>query len=158
MLRAATIDDVPLILRGIRALAEYERLAHECVATGAMLRETLFGASPVAEVVLAFHGDARGKGNFMRLFGRLHQLRGRAALDPVAQIARGTCNPGAIALVLGVSGKLARRFNFLVKQGQTARSNEIGVGADRNFREFRKPLLIVLFLDKSPAHIQFRLD
>jgi GNAT superfamily N-acetyltransferase len=57
LVRAATIDDVPLILRGIRALAEYERLAHECVATEAQLRDTLFGANPVAEVVLAFQGD-----------------------------------------------------------------------------------------------------
>ena len=58
LLRAATIDDVPLILRGIRALAEYERLAHECVATEMQLRDTLLGASPVAEVVLASCGDA----------------------------------------------------------------------------------------------------
>jgi GNAT superfamily N-acetyltransferase len=58
LLRAATVDDVPLILRGIRALAEYERLTHECVATEALLRETLFGANPVAEVVLAFQGAA----------------------------------------------------------------------------------------------------
>jgi GNAT superfamily N-acetyltransferase len=57
LLRAATVDDVPLILRGIRALAEYERLAHECVATEALLRDTLFGANPVADVVLALHGD-----------------------------------------------------------------------------------------------------
>lgn len=57
-LRTATPADVPLVLRGIRALAEYERLAHECVATEALLHETLFGPNPVAEVVLAFDGDA----------------------------------------------------------------------------------------------------
>jgi GNAT superfamily N-acetyltransferase len=56
-LRTATPADVPLVLQGIRALAEYERLAHECVATEALLRETLFGPNPVAEVVLAFDGD-----------------------------------------------------------------------------------------------------
>ena len=56
-LRTATSADVPLVLQGIRALAEYERLAHECVATEALLHETLFGANPVAEVVLAFDGD-----------------------------------------------------------------------------------------------------
>ena len=32
--------------RCIRALAEYERLAHECVATEALLHESLFGAAP----------------------------------------------------------------------------------------------------------------
>ena len=56
-LRSATPADVPVILRGIRALAEYERLAHECVATEALLRETLFGPNPVAEVLLAFDGE-----------------------------------------------------------------------------------------------------
>jgi GNAT superfamily N-acetyltransferase len=56
-LRTPHPADVPSVLRGIRALAEYERLAHECVATEALLRETLFGANPVAEVVLAFDGE-----------------------------------------------------------------------------------------------------
>ena len=56
-LRPATPGDVPLILACIRALAEYERLAHECIATEALLYESLFGARPSAEVVLAFAGD-----------------------------------------------------------------------------------------------------
>jgi GNAT superfamily N-acetyltransferase len=55
-LRPATSADVPLILECIRRLAEYERLAHECIATEAQLRDTLFGATPSAEVVLAFAG------------------------------------------------------------------------------------------------------
>lgn len=56
-LRAATAADVPTILRCIRGLAEYERLPHECVATEALLHESLFGPAPAAEVVLAMHGD-----------------------------------------------------------------------------------------------------
>lgn len=52
-LRNATVADVPLILRFIRGLAEYERLAHEVVATEASLRDTLFGESPAAHVLLA---------------------------------------------------------------------------------------------------------
>jgi len=56
-LRAATVDDVPLILRCIRGLAEYERLAHECVATEVLLRASLFGESPAAQVVLAMNGN-----------------------------------------------------------------------------------------------------
>jgi GNAT superfamily N-acetyltransferase len=57
-LRAAGPADVSTILRCIRGLAEYERLAHACVATEALLLESLFGSSPAAEVVLAFQGDA----------------------------------------------------------------------------------------------------
>lgn len=55
-IRAATVEDVPLILRFIRALAEYERLADQVVATEDGLRETLFGARPYAEVVIAEEG------------------------------------------------------------------------------------------------------
>lgn len=52
-IRPATPDDVPLILRFIRELADYERLLHEVVATEERLRDTLFGARPAAEVVIA---------------------------------------------------------------------------------------------------------
>ena len=57
-LRTATESDVPLILQFIRDLAEYERLAHECVATEESVRETLFGERPYAEVIIAEHDDA----------------------------------------------------------------------------------------------------
>jgi GNAT superfamily N-acetyltransferase len=52
-IRPATEADVPLILRFIRELAEYERLLHEVVATEDRLRDSLFGARPAAEVVIA---------------------------------------------------------------------------------------------------------
>ncbi|HYC92910.1 MAG TPA: GNAT family N-acetyltransferase [Thermoanaerobaculia bacterium] len=52
-LRTASEADVPLILRFIRELAEYERLAHECIATEEGVRETLFGARRYAEVIIA---------------------------------------------------------------------------------------------------------
>ena len=47
-------QDVPLILRLIKGLAEYEKLAHEVTATEDGLRATLFGPNPSAEVVLAY--------------------------------------------------------------------------------------------------------
>jgi len=52
----ATENDVPLIFSLIKALAEYERMSDEVVATEAGLRETLFGAHPSAEVVIAYAG------------------------------------------------------------------------------------------------------
>ncbi len=52
-LRPATADDALLVLRFIIELAEYEQLAHEVVATEEALVQTLFGAQPAAEVVLA---------------------------------------------------------------------------------------------------------
>jgi GNAT superfamily N-acetyltransferase len=56
-IRAATEDDVPLILSLIRELAEYERLSHEVVATEETLRASLFGERPVAEVLIGHLGD-----------------------------------------------------------------------------------------------------
>ncbi|WP_028919920.1 GNAT family N-acetyltransferase [Pseudoxanthomonas suwonensis] len=52
-LRPATPADIPLILDLIRGLAEYERLAHEAVATPADVEAALFGTRPAAEVVIA---------------------------------------------------------------------------------------------------------
>lgn len=54
----ATRTEVPLILALIKELADYERLAHEVVATEELLAETLFGAKPYAEVLLAYYDDA----------------------------------------------------------------------------------------------------
>lgn len=52
-IRPATAGDCSLILRFIIALAEYENLRHEVVATEASLRATLFGERPGAEVLIA---------------------------------------------------------------------------------------------------------
>jgi GNAT superfamily N-acetyltransferase len=56
-LAPASEKDVPLILRLIKELAAYEKLSHEVVATEDMLRATLFGAHPSAEVVIGYAGD-----------------------------------------------------------------------------------------------------
>ena len=53
----ATEREVPVILRLIKALAEYERLSHKVVATEDKLRLSLFGPHPVAEVVIAYAGE-----------------------------------------------------------------------------------------------------
>lgn len=59
--RAAGVDDAALVLRFIQGLAEYEHLAHECVATEDALRATLFGDRPAAEVLIGeLAGEARG--------------------------------------------------------------------------------------------------
>ena len=47
-LRRARLGDEAEVLRLIQALAEYEKLAHEVVATEADLRRTLFGEQPEA--------------------------------------------------------------------------------------------------------------
>jgi GNAT superfamily N-acetyltransferase len=58
IIREACEADVPAIGQLIRELAEYERLAHEAVASEEMLRETLFGARRYAEVLMGETGGA----------------------------------------------------------------------------------------------------
>ena len=57
----ATERDVRVILELIYALAEYEKLTHDVLATEVRLRETLFGATRWAEVLLAnWRGECAG--------------------------------------------------------------------------------------------------
>lgn len=51
----AAETDVPLILQFIHELAEYEKLADHVEATEERVRENLFGKSPRASCVLAYH-------------------------------------------------------------------------------------------------------
>ena len=57
LIRPAVPADVPVIHELIHGLAEYERLAHEAVATEADISRTLFGDRPQAEVLIAMEGS-----------------------------------------------------------------------------------------------------
>jgi len=106
-IRRATERDVPVILSFIRQLAEYERLSHEAVMTEDVVRESLFGSRPAAEVLLGYSGDrpvafAVFFHNFSTFLGRsglyledlfvIPEMRGkgfgRALLVELAKIAR----------------------------------------------------------------------
>jgi GNAT superfamily N-acetyltransferase len=77
-IRAARVDDAPMILTFIKELAEYERLAHTVVATEESLRQTLFGPRPAAEVLLAeIAGEAVGLALF---FANYSTFVGRAGI------------------------------------------------------------------------------
>ena len=56
-IRLAEPADTLLILRFIKELAEYEKLAHEVVATKEILDETLFGERSYAEVIIAEYNN-----------------------------------------------------------------------------------------------------
>ena len=55
-IRPANAGDIAEILRLIRALAEYEKLAEQAVGTEARMRDSLFGARPAAEALVAERG------------------------------------------------------------------------------------------------------
>jgi len=65
----AAESDVPVILGFIRKLAEYEKLSHLVVATEANIHTNVFGANPVAEVLLAYwEGEPVGFALYLRNF------------------------------------------------------------------------------------------
>jgi len=55
-IRRGTRRDVPVILRLIRGLAEYERLAHEAVATASQIRRHGFGPRRYFETIICRRG------------------------------------------------------------------------------------------------------
>jgi GNAT superfamily N-acetyltransferase len=61
-IRPARETDVPAILSLIEALADYERLRDQCLATEDGLRATLFGERPAAEVLIAETADGQVAG------------------------------------------------------------------------------------------------
>lgn len=74
-IRSATRADIPVLLRLIRDLAEYEKLTHLVVADEAQLERELFGEGSPAEALLCFEGsEAIGMAiyfhNFSTFLGR----------------------------------------------------------------------------------------
>ena len=56
-IRPATPGDIPVVFDLIKQLAVYEKLSHMVTGNEAMLRESLFGARPVCEAVIAREGE-----------------------------------------------------------------------------------------------------
>ena len=77
-IRPAAPRDCAFILSLIRELAEYEKLSHTVVATEKMLRESLFGPLPAAEVVIGcWNGEPVG---FALFFTNFSTFLGRPGL------------------------------------------------------------------------------
>ena len=69
ILRTAALADTAVILKFIRALAEYENLSHMVIATEQSLTDHLFGPNPVAETLIAsLDGQDVGFALFFRSF------------------------------------------------------------------------------------------
>lgn len=78
LIRAAEPSDIDTILQFIRDLAAYEKLAHEVNTDRDTLARYLFGARPMAEVLIAERqGDAIG---FALFFHNFSTFEGRPGL------------------------------------------------------------------------------
>src|SRR3712207_5082833 len=79
VLRDAEEADLPLVMRFVRALAEYEELAHEAVATEAEFRRFLFREPRRAEALIA-EAEGRGPVGFAVWFYSFSTFLGRPSL------------------------------------------------------------------------------
>lgn len=77
-IRKAEAGDLNVLFRLIRELAEYEKIAHEVSATEETIRESLFGARPAAEAILAHRGGAVA--GFAVFFRNFSTFVGRAGI------------------------------------------------------------------------------
>ena len=76
-IRRAEPGDVAAIHAMIRTLAEFEQLAHLCVASEADLAQALFGPRPAAEVLIAaIDGDSAGFALFFHNYSTFLGRRG----------------------------------------------------------------------------------
>ena len=71
-------EHVAPVLTMIRALAQYERLSHLCVAAETDIEAALFGPSPAAEVLIAQKGDQVA--GFALFFHNFSTFAGRRGL------------------------------------------------------------------------------
>lgn len=76
-IRFASIDDVALILKFIKGIAEYEKLLHEVDATEEILKETLFEKKQAEVIIAEWNNIPVG---FALFFHNFSTFTGRAGL------------------------------------------------------------------------------
>lgn len=77
VIREAIREDVPLILKFIKELADYEQLLHEVVATEAVLEKSLFDHHQAEVIIGEFEGNPVG---FALYFHNFSTFLGKANL------------------------------------------------------------------------------
>jgi len=109
IVRAARPQDVPLLLKLFRELAEYEQLEHELQATEELLSEALFGERPAAEALIAELGSqAAGYALFYPTFSSFLAIRGVWLEDLFVRPAHRRAGVGK-ALLAAVAARLRER-------------------------------------------------
>ncbi|MBM3832134.1 MAG: GNAT family N-acetyltransferase [Verrucomicrobia bacterium] len=117
-IETATESDVPLIVSLIKELAAYERLSDEVVMTEELLRTSLFGKCPSAEVIIGHYKETPvGFAVFFHNFSTFLGRRGLYLEDLfVRQEARGKGVGRALLLYLARLAKERQcgRFEWAV--------------------------------------------
>ena len=106
-IRRAAEADVPAVLELVRGLAEYVDMSDKVVADEAILRESLFGGKPSAEVLLAcVDGEPVGFAVFFENFSTFLGRKGLYLEDLFIQPGHRSCGYGRALL-----NHLAREAN-----------------------------------------------
>lgn len=108
-IRAAEPRDVPVLLKLLGELAEYERLADELRATPELMQEALFGERPAAEALIAeLEGEPAGYALFFQTFSTFLALPGIWLED---LFVRPTCRRNGVgrALLAAVAARARER-------------------------------------------------
>ena len=123
----ATEHDLPLILRFIENLAEYEKLRDKCIATEEKLRKTLFADRPAAEVLIArVDGKPAGFALFFHNYSTFLAQRGIFLEDLfVDPTARGT---GVGRALLAALARIAIDRDCGRLEWSVLDWNELGIG------------------------------
>ena len=104
-IKYALSEDVPLILKLIRELAEFENLVDQVVATEDLLREKLFGDKAYAEVIISYlDGQAIGFALFFHNFSTFVGKQGIYLED--LYVSPGSRRLGAAKCMLSFIAKL----------------------------------------------------
>lgn len=110
IIRPATINDTALILTFIKELADYEKLLHEVVTDEATLKESLFGDTPHAKVVI---GEYNGNPvSFALYFHNFSTFLGRPGIYLEDLYVQPTMRgKGLGKILLGYLASLAKELN-----------------------------------------------
>jgi GNAT superfamily N-acetyltransferase len=137
--------DLALILSLIGELADYEKLAHEAVATEASLRQALFGPRPAAEALIArVSGEPAGFALFFHNFSTFLGKRGLYLEDLFVRPAfRG----------LGIGKALLKELARLALERDCVRFEWAVLDWNRPARDFYESL----GANANPAWVNYRM-
>jgi len=117
-IRSAVSADLPLIADLIRALADYEKLAHEVRFDDAVLEAKLFGPRPYAEVLIGeIDGEAQGFALFFHNFSTFEGKPGIYLEDLFVQPAARGSGLGKALLARLAALAVERDIGFYKKLG-----------------------------------------
>lgn len=136
-IKPATPADVPLILSFIKQLAEYEKLAHEVVATEELLRQNLFERR-CAEVIIAYYQKAdtaeKEPAGFALFFHNFSTFEGKPGLYLEDLFVRSDFRG------LGIGKKLLIQLAALAKERSCGRFEWVVLNWNEPSRKFYESL------------------